>query len=192
MSFTGDAKNDIELSGGGNFYGRIGPCRHGSSNTGSKISYSGAGSGSIVEVFDTSASEHFFVYGSSKSYGTFIPVAKGSSTAGAGTYTTQVGEYTRVQNRVHFSLTLVVTAHTGTGNLRIDLNDIPWTPSATAGRIYPCTIHAENLTFSGQLCATISPGDKTVYLRQMGSGAASSEVALDTAFTLQISGSYPV
>jgi len=192
VSFTGDAKNDIELSGGGNFYGRIGPCRHGSTNVGAKINYSGAGSSSIVEVFDTSASEHFFVYGSTKSYGTFTPVAKGSSTAGAGTYTTQVGEYTRVQNRVHFSLNLVVTAHTGTGNLRIDLNDIPWTPSSTTGRVYPVTIHADNLTFSGQLCATISPADKTVYLRQMSTGAASSEVAIDATFTLNISGSYPV
>jgi len=193
LSFTGDSKNDIELSGGGNFYGRIGPCRHGSTNVGAKINYTGIGSSSIVEVFDTSATEpHFFVYGSTKSYGTFTPVAKGSSTAGAGTYTTQVGEYTRVQNRVHFSLNLVVTAHTGTGNLRIDLNDIPWTPSSTTGRVYPVTIHAENLTFTGQLCATINPSDKTVYLRQMSTGAASSEVAIDATFTLNISGSFPV
>ena len=192
LSFTGDAKNDIELSGGGNFYGRIGPCRHGSTNVGSKIDYTGIGSSSIVEVFDTSATDHFFVRGSYKSNGTFTPTAKGSTAAGTATYSIQVGEYTRSGNRVTGSINIVLTGHTGTGNLRLDLGDIPWAPSATAGRIFPCTVHAENLSFSGQLCATMNPGDKTIYLRQMTTGAASSEVAIDAAVSISVSFSYPV
>lgn len=52
--------------------------------------------------------------------GTFTPVIIGSSSAGTGTYTTQAGSYTKIGNRVFFSLYLVWSAHTGTGYMIVD------------------------------------------------------------------------
>lgn len=47
--------------------------------------------------------------------GTFTPTVSGSTFAGAATYSDQVGRYTRIGNRVFFSVYLHWTAHTGTG-----------------------------------------------------------------------------
>jgi hypothetical protein len=51
--------------------------------------------------------------------GTFTPTIVGTSTAGTGTYTTQVGRYTKVGNLVTIMIYLTWTAHTGTGNMRV-------------------------------------------------------------------------
>jgi hypothetical protein len=51
--------------------------------------------------------------------GTFTPTIVGTSTAGTGTYTTQVGRYTKVGNLVTIMIYLTWSAHTGTGNMRV-------------------------------------------------------------------------
>jgi hypothetical protein len=51
--------------------------------------------------------------------GTFTPVAIGSTTAGTGTYSNQFGAYTKIGNRLFFSINIQWTAHTGTGFLLI-------------------------------------------------------------------------
>ena len=50
---------------------------------------------------------------------TFVPVIEGSSTVGVGTYTLQTASYQQVGNVIHFHLSVVTTAHTGTGNIKI-------------------------------------------------------------------------
>jgi hypothetical protein len=49
----------------------------------------------------------------------FTPVVVGSSSAGTGNYSSQIGFYTRMGNMITFSLQLVWSTHTGTGNLRV-------------------------------------------------------------------------
>ena len=51
--------------------------------------------------------------------GTFTPTITGSTVAGVGTYTLQEGNYTKNGNTVTATIGLNVTAHTGTGNMRI-------------------------------------------------------------------------
>jgi hypothetical protein len=51
--------------------------------------------------------------------GAWTPVLIGLVTAGAGTYTSQDGKYTKVGNLVTFQMTLTWSAHTGTGTMQI-------------------------------------------------------------------------
>lgn len=57
--------------------------------------------------------------------GTFTPVSLGTTTTGVGTYTYQVGRYQRMGNMLNFSISIAWTAHTGTGQLRIQT--LPYT-----------------------------------------------------------------
>lgn len=57
--------------------------------------------------------------------GTWTPAIYGTSTAGAGTYSQQVGKYTKVGRKVTVIAELTWSAHTGTGNMRI--SGLPFT-----------------------------------------------------------------
>lgn len=120
--------------------------------------------------------------------GIFTPVVQGTTTAGAGTYSAQVGRYTKVGRVVHFSLYIDWTAHTGTGNLRV--SGLPFTAAAVTNNKPPVPVWAANLTFSGQLCARLNNNATTIDLRTIATGAADSAVAIDTAAQIAISGSY--
>lgn len=52
--------------------------------------------------------------------GTFTPTIIGNSTSGVGTYTAQFGSYTKIGNRVFFSINIAWSAHTGTGYILVD------------------------------------------------------------------------
>lgn len=51
----------------------------------------------------------------------YTPVITGSGTAGSGTYTTNVGGYTIINNICFYWLNITMTAHTGTGNFQVSL-----------------------------------------------------------------------
>lgn len=119
------------------------------------------------------------------SSGTFTPTVSGTSTAGTGTYTTQEGGYIKIGNLVHFKIKLVWTAHTGTGNIRIA--GLPFSSATPLNDVF--TIYAEDLTFSNTLACTFGTAN-TLALKTISTGAAAGNVAMDTAATLQISGSY--
>lgn len=55
----------------------------------------------------------------------WVPTVSGSSSAGVGTYTTQVGIYSIVGNLIFATAEIVWSAHTGTGNLLI--TNLPFT-----------------------------------------------------------------
>ena len=61
--------------------------------------------------------------------GTFTPTLFGASSAGATTYTTQLGVYTKIGRQVTVSLNVTATAATGTGELRI--GGLPFAASGT-------------------------------------------------------------
>jgi len=122
--------------------------------------------------------------------GVFTPTVVGLTTAGVGTYTSQIGRYTRIGNRVHFSVNLVWTAHTGSGSLAI--NGLPFVGAALAGLSWVCAARFDSLTYTGQLAAVIGSASSQILLRQMSTGAVATEPAIDTAALLHISGTYEV
>lgn len=77
-----------------------------------------------------------------QSTGTFSPTIIGSGTAGAGTYTTQSGKWTKTGDRVLVEVEVTWTAHTGTGNIIIGgipaaLNPTSYTPRRMGPVIAP-------------------------------------------------------
>lgn len=127
------------------------------------------------------------------SIGSFTPVAIGTSTAGAGTYTLQNGGYKIIDKMVFFNLRLAWSAHTGTGDLKID--GLPIACKNVAGYAPAVTISPDNLTFPGgatAISALINTGTTTIELRGHGTGLTPTPVAMDTAANVNISGFYEI
>jgi hypothetical protein len=122
--------------------------------------------------------------------GTFTPVISGSTTAGTGTYTSQYGRYTKIGNVVNFLATVVWTAHTGTGNLL--LIDLPYTSSVNSSSVdlTPVSIISSSLTFTNQLVAFVPRNSTEVQIATISNGGARTAVAMDTAATIQVFGTY--
>jgi hypothetical protein len=119
----------------------------------------------------------------------FTPKIDGSSSAGAGTYSVQYGSYSVIGNQVFFHGKLTWSAHTGTGNLLINLNDIPYTSkNVTSG--WPVYIVLENVTYTGDPAALLAPNSKIIDLYVQASGAGASSIALDAAANIYFSGWY--
>lgn len=127
----------------------------------------------------------------------FVATGAGSgtgtaATAGTGTYTAQYGSYTRVGNRVFFTLRLSWSAHTGTGNMVLD--GLPYTSrnvsrneaAVTIGWVQTVALTAGNIA-SGH----IEPNTTQITLEQYATGGGSvAAVPMDTAAGYMISGSY--
>lgn len=121
--------------------------------------------------------------------GTFTPVIAGTTTAGTGTYTSQVGSYTKIGDRVYFELNVSWTAHTGTGN--IQLTGLPF--SSTASTNAPVSILHNNLVVgTGKVLAgVVAIGTSNITFSAMDpAGTANVAIAMDTAASLNISGVY--
>lgn len=118
----------------------------------------------------------------------YTPVIQGSSTAGTGTYSSQIGRYTQIGNIVFFQLTVVWTAHTGTGNLRVS---IP-VASASLGFSSAVNILASNVSYTGTLAGVVSDNASYVSFFDQVSNTAASATPLDTSGTLWVSGHYQV
>jgi hypothetical protein len=121
--------------------------------------------------------------------GTFTPTIVGSTTAGAGTYGSRQGRYTKIGNRVFFEFVVAWTAHTGTGNINID--GLPFT---VASQIYPTAyVHCSGLTFTGQLTAQLTVSSTTLALLGLLTNAAAGGIAIDTSVThVTVVGHYAV
>lgn len=123
--------------------------------------------------------------------GTWTPTVSGSTTAGAGTYTVQVGRYTRIGNMVNVFVSLTWTAHTGTGNLvltalpftiRNITNYTPLLNTYTAGLNYPTgtiTLYAVGTANTTQ-APLLNTRDNNTNLA----------AAMDTAASLTVQGWY--
>ena len=126
--------------------------------------------------------------------GTFTPVVIGATSAGVGTYGTQVGYYTKVGNLVTIRAALNWTAHTGTGVMR--LGGLPFnvnsptsaTSAVTFGYVDNVALAAGNIltafAFSGTSFAEC-------WQTPVGGGAASS-VLIDTSAVVIYSLTYSV
>ena len=114
----------------------------------------------------TNAGATYFKYEES----TFTPVAAGSSTAGAGTYTAQVGRYFKIGQWVCIQYAIGWTAHTGTGSLR--LQGLPYAIGSvpSGGNPAICGLQYDGTNFNSRIFqgslgnsrfASITPGTST-------------------------------
>jgi hypothetical protein len=127
--------------------------------------------------------------------GSFMPTIIGSSTAGTGTYTVQVGSYVKVGNVVHVQGYLSWTGHTGTGDMRIAT--LPFSASTTSNNYgVMSTAYQHNITLSSGYYLTgsyISPATNTGILTQSPTGGGSSiPVTLDTNAQIMFTATYHV
>ncbi|MBA8822332.1 hypothetical protein FHW00_004698 [Ochrobactrum sp. P6BSIII] len=115
----------------------------------------------------------------------FTPVLVGTTTAGTGTYTTQVGRCWKVGRRVDFQIELTWTAHTGTG--RMQINGLPYPAYGT----WATNVFFSNLTYAGQVgCRVQGSVTPAIQVVQAESGSAFVVVPMDTAASLTICGVY--
>jgi len=127
--------------------------------------------------------------------GTWTPTIVGATTAGTGTYTYQVGRYTKIGNRVFFVANMRWTAHTGTGDMNIGA--LPFTSldsansggSVTVGYLDNITLSASNTLTGGFVLAN----NTEISLKQNPvAGGASANVTIDAVGAIWVSGHYEV
>lgn len=112
--------------------------------------------------------------------GTWTPAISGTTLAGAGTYSVQVGRYTKIGNTVTVHLNLTWSAHTGTGNMTI--SGLPFT-SANVTNLNPTTVaYANNLTITGIPVVLVTANATTGTINSVSNGTAAA-LAMDTAAT---------
>ena len=92
---------------------------------------------------------------------------------------------------VQYQIYLVLTAHTGTGDITI--GGLPFT--ASANYYPPAAIYVNNLALTAlnypQIAVSTSSTDFLVRQAPVGGGAASA-IPMDTAFDILLSGTYQV
>lgn len=156
-------------------------------------------SGTSVTLIGGNAQRDLISDGVSKWYasaiqeqGTFTPTARGTGTTGTFTYTAQSGSWQRVGNRVFFSINIGWSATTGTGGIRIKLNDIPYLPAGA--QQVACAIRVDGLVVGAgkQLQAyTTTTNNEIIIEAADPTGAATADVAMDTAIgQMMIAGSF--
>jgi hypothetical protein len=123
--------------------------------------------------------------------GAFTPRIDGSSTAGTGTYTNQVGQYTKIGNLVYFTARVTWTAHTGTGTMRLAL---PFTSATITNAEYVnSSVAFLNMTMPASTVPAGTVASNTSYLSILslvvGTGTATT-LTMDTAATIYASGVY--
>jgi hypothetical protein len=124
--------------------------------------------------------------------GTFTPTIVGTTSAGTGTYSGQTGRYTKIGNRVYVNIYLSWSAHTGTGNMRLD--GLPFTSinvSATYSA-FSCYWSSLTLTAGYVFQAYIGPNRAFISLEQVQASAGATSVPIDTASEIMITGFYEV
>jgi hypothetical protein len=121
--------------------------------------------------------------------GTFTPVLEGTATAGTGTYSTQLGMYTKIGNVVHFKVSLNWSAHTGTGDMVI--KGLPYT-TANDSQITIAALRAGNIAYTAgaSLAGQIQPNDTIIYPVTSVTLSAAATIPMDTSGDFNVSGIY--
>jgi len=125
--------------------------------------------------------------------GSFTPTIGGDSTYGTGTYTSQVGNYTKIGRQVFYQIYLNLTNHTGSGSMY--LSGLPFTVSSISSNVAytASTTWMRNLalTAGNIIQAYPDPSATTITLNQVPTGGGSTAgVPVDTSFQIMLSGSY--
>jgi len=125
-------------------------------------------------------------------FGTWSPYYYGTSSAGTGTYSVSTGTYVKYGRGVTATLSIVTSAHTGTGNIRY--GGLPYVASSGASFSASCAIGSTSnltLTASRYPTAYIGGGASFIGLEQNATGGGSSTaVSMDTSMTTYMTCSY--
>ncbi len=121
--------------------------------------------------------------------GTFTPTLAGTSTAGTGTYSIQLGIYTKIGNVVNFKISLNWSAHTGTGDMVI--KGLPYT-TANDSQITIAALRAGNISYTAgaSLAGQIQPNDTIVYPVTSVTLSAAATIPMDTSGDFNVAGIY--
>jgi hypothetical protein len=126
-------------------------------------------------------------------FGTFLPVISGSTSAGTGTYTAQVGRYQKIMNKYTAIGMTTISNHTGTGNIIIDnlpaagLNVTNFYQSVSIGLVDGLSLTAGNYCKDG----LIWPNTTYIVLYQVPVGGGSiATIPMDTAFSVYFCAEY--
>ena len=125
--------------------------------------------------------------------GTFTATVVGGTTAGTGTYSRQVGVYTKIGNLVTCHVWIQWSTHTGTGDLYF--GGFPFTSTGTTNyRASGVIAYFENLTltagFIPGLVIVPSSTQASVGQNPVGGGAAGASAQIDTAANIHFSIAY--
>jgi len=102
--------------------------------------------------------------------GTWTPVIQGASVAGAGTYTAQLGYYTKTGRSVYLSGRIAWNAHTGSGNMR--LAGLPFTISSSTQSSGSAAVRGV-MTVTGQPFVSASSGATHGLFQALNNGSLS-------------------
>lgn len=121
----------------------------------------------------------------------WTPTVAGSSVTGAGTYTTQVGFYTRIGNLIFLQAEITWSAHTGSGNMLINLpfpvaNNANYSPEGIVNTINMPLPGGTSRTAIGSAQPSTSIFD--VYVTT--NAGANTSVVLPTSGTLHLTYTY--
>jgi len=125
--------------------------------------------------------------------GTFTPVIVGNTTAGAGTYTSQIGQYTKVGNRVFIQIRVDWSAHTGTGTTA--LAGYPFTSGATCYGSFTVRFDNAFIVTVGNvpMCAFLPPSATQGNLIQYELATGSSgTIPITSTGSVTVNGHYDV
>ena len=124
--------------------------------------------------------------------GTFLPTIIGTTTAGVGTYTTQIGQYTKIGNLVTVTISLTWTAHTGTGQIRIA--GLPFSARAAGGNPAAAIVSDSlAMTAGNYITGYVIDGLPQIYPTQCPTGGgAVVTIPMDTAASIQVSATYRI
>jgi hypothetical protein len=125
--------------------------------------------------------------------GTWTPVIAGSSTAGTATYSSAVGRYTKIGNRVFIQCYVEWSSGTGTGSLWI--TGLPFTAANISGGFTSLAYYTADVALAANSFPMpfIRPNNAYVEINQSAVGGSSaSSVSYDVVGTFMISGSYIV
>ena len=188
---AGSADNFVEGVFGGAASSKI-------TNAGVRNSWSGAdGSGGLV---DNAASIVNFDNGIQLSGGstlenyatnTFTPTVFGGTTAGTATYAYQVGEYTRIGNKVYFSVAVSFSGHTGTGSLNVGA--LPFTSKLRTNMVWSQTLNMQNIAYTGPvLIGTIASANDFIQCSQIATSGTTTNIPIAASGSIFVTGFYEV
>lgn len=120
---------------------------------------------------------------------TFTIVLTGATAAGVGTYTTQLGHYTKIGKLIQFTIEVKWTEHTGTGQLYVNI------PALTSGQLpnfQPVSLVSSGIGVAAgaQIVALLNKDPANRLQIYTSNGGTLAALAVPASGTLYISGSY--
>jgi hypothetical protein len=126
--------------------------------------------------------------------GTFTPFIRGNTTAGTASYTRQIGIYTKIGNRVFFTISIEWSSGTGTGALTI--GGLPFTQNGDGNDLPYAISESGNVAWDANYFPTPAGGNNTtiIYLNtsRVGASGVSLNTNYDAAGYVSMSGHYKI